>query len=453
MLNPEASSSASRGSSGPTLRIAFHVVEPFHHEVLDPVYNLLKDDFPCLLSADQREIVVFKPDVLLLSQLPFTFWREHLPDTRIVFLRHGFSSKNTGGKCMAGADYACVTSQWSRDQFINEGFVPRHEFWVTGFIPLDPLLSVISHQPGAPALAPHPLAKTSGPTLLYAPTHNPLLSSAPCFLEDWIAPLRAEVPNLRIIIKPHPVTAKNNPEWIAAWSRLAQHDPRVHLVTDTHSSIYTLLPHADVLFTDVSSVMFYFLALDRPIILFANPDHTRDPNFNDPTGPEWAWRDMARSISSPHELANAMREAIRHPDARADRRALYRERVFGTLLDGRAAERVAEHIRSLQTHNPVTASDDTEEWADLDHRHLVSLLRSLGDQVAILNREVSRLRCIESSLAVRFAIKTADRLERMPLLRNSLRKLISRFMNRSSPSTATNPPSIHAESESPNHEP
>jgi hypothetical protein len=104
---------------------------------------------------------------------------------------------------------------------------------------------------------------------------------------------------------------------------------------------------ADVLISDASSVPFYYLAFDRPIILINNPKRFDEPRFFDPDGPEWVWRDMATQIDDAAALPGALHRCIEHPEELAERRSFYRERIFGEFTDGRAAIRIARKLRAL----------------------------------------------------------------------------------------------------------
>lgn len=391
--------------------------------MLDPIHALLKDDFECLVSDDPRAIVNFRPRMLLLSQLPFDFWRATLPETSLVFVRHGFSNKNTGSRCMAGVDYGCVTSEWSRNDFLCQGAIPRRGFWVTGFIPMDGVMRRLSETGGR---------AHGAPTLLYAPTHNPLLSSANMLAPDWIGELCSTVRDLRVTIKPHPVTPRQNPEWMHCWREAAAALPqRVRLIEDTHSNLYDLLPEADVLLTDASSVMFYYLALDRPIVLVNNGRRTEDAHFYDADAPEWQWRDMGVEVNRGEDVIDAVRQSLANPREHAVQRATYRERVFGATLDGRAAERAAQRIRHVVSGAALDADASECDWNNLPApRELIDRLRQLGADCERLQQRSRTLAFMEQSLAVRLALKATGHLDEHPRLRDALHKAVGAFLPR-----------------------
>jgi hypothetical protein len=155
--------------------------------------------------------------------------------------------------------------------------------------------------------------------------------------------LRARVPEVNIVIKPHPVIGDWRPRWMATWSRLAAAHPGVHLVADTHADIVPYLLAGDILVSDASSVIFEFLALDRPIVLVTNPRHRADPAW-EPEDIVWRWRDVGREVHDVRELPAAVAEALAHPERRADRRRAYAAALFGDFTDGRNHARIAEHV-------------------------------------------------------------------------------------------------------------
>jgi CDP-glycerol glycerophosphotransferase (TagB/SpsB family) len=93
-------------------------------------------------------------------------------------------------------------------------------------------------------------------------------------------------------------------------------------------------------------VIFEYLALDRPIVLVTNPERRSVAHF-DPNGIEWRWRDVGTEVHDVAELPAAVSAALDNPAFRADRRAHYRQQLFGDYADGRAAERIAQKITEL----------------------------------------------------------------------------------------------------------
>jgi CDP-glycerol glycerophosphotransferase (TagB/SpsB family) len=101
------------------------------------------------------------------------------------------------------------------------------------------------------------------------------------------------------------------------------------------------------LVSDASGVIFQYLALDRPIVLIANPAAASDEARYDPDAIEWRWRDVGEEVADVKKLAAAVERALADPDAGAERRAEYRRLLFDDLTDGRAGQRIVEKVSTL----------------------------------------------------------------------------------------------------------
>lgn len=137
-----------------------------------------------------------------------------------------------------------------------------------------------------------------------------------------------------LIVNVHPVESPLIPQ-------LALAIPTARFVTP-RTDLYPVMRETSLLITDYSSVMFDYLLLDRPIVLF-RPDHqdytTRsrqlfDAKLDEHPGP------LATS-------AKALLDLLRQPDAQAGKfapvRAAMRQRLFDHT-DGRAGERFCELV-------------------------------------------------------------------------------------------------------------
>jgi len=163
------------------------------------------------------------------------------------------------------------------------------------------------------------------------------------------------------------------------WRRAVRRNHRAYLVEDTNSSVYEYFPLADLLLSDASSVMFYYLALDRPLILVSNPQREKDRLCHDPSDLEWQWRDMGIEISREEELPAAVLRCLEHPEEKRTQRALYRERVFGKYLDGLAARRIADRIRSLLLPRP-----EDKEMTEITWKRIAAFSRAKKSRRTIL---------------------------------------------------------------------
>jgi hypothetical protein len=385
-----------------SMRIAFHLLYDFHHAMLSPIYSLLKDEFPCLITKEVRLVISFKPKILVLADAHYHYFRDKLPGSIIIWVRHGFSDKNYVSYCIAGCDFACVSSNWVRDEYIRRGVQPRLGYWVTGFVPMDTVLS--RNKSFKKPVLPKTFSQGRA-TLLYAPTYNKYFSSAEVLGAQWIDTITHAMPEINIIIKPHPVIPRIFPRWMAMWRNAARRHKRALLIEDANTDVYGYMDSTDILLSDVSSVIFYFLAFDRPIILVNNPQRFKNRSAFNPSGPEWTWRDMGIQIDHVEELPDALEQSLLHPEEFSKQRALYRKRIFGNLLDGRAAERIADQIRALG--NPSTRD---KTW--------VSISWSAASTFGILNKKRSLLLRIRS-----FLRSLVWQLRRYPRILSVLKKV------------------------------
>ncbi len=383
-------------------RIGFHIFNDFYRPMLEPVHSILKDDFPCLITKNLNSIVSFKPRILLVADNRYYLYRSRLPGTIIIWVRHGFSSKNVLRSSIIGSDFTCVSSEWIRDEYIRRGWKPRLGYWITGFVAMDCVLNPNLRLNEVMLPADFSKGKT---TLLYAPTWNRFLNSVEILGDKWIDKIRKDLPDINIIIKPHPLIPRFFPRVMVMWRESARRNERTLLVEDYNSNVYEYLPLADILLSDASSVIFYFLALDRPIILVNNPLRFKDKEKFDPEGPEWAWRDLGIQINHVDELQNALIRSVEKPQEKAEERACYRDRIFGNLLDGRAAERIADRVRALVSPRP-----EDKEWVTVSWNSIASL-KPIGKKKAI----VGYVRSLLIPLALLF--------ERYPRLKYLLKRI------------------------------
>jgi len=322
------------------VQVAFYLSRTFHWPILRRTLALLSPRLSCLLSADPDEIYDHQPAMVVMADALAHTMRPHLHGAAIVNTRHGLISKNHAPFGARVSDYICVTSEAQMNEIITAGGAPRKGFWITGSLQMDPLFR--AERP------PPPFALEPGrPVILYAPTYNDHLSSAPMLGPGIVEALRGRGGDAAIVIKPHPITREHHRQWLDWWEAAAAAHPHVHLVRDPAADLMELMPWADVLVSDVSSAIFAYLALDRPLVLVTNPEHARDAAHYDPRGIEWRWRDVGEEVHRAADLAPAVARALADPAAHGDRRAAYRQRLFGDLTDGRAAERLAARILAL----------------------------------------------------------------------------------------------------------
>jgi CDP-glycerol glycerophosphotransferase (TagB/SpsB family) len=322
-------------------RVALHTNQRFHDAILRPLFEELAQRHRTIVTADARRLVEFDPDVVIVADAQSEPLRRMVPRAQFVFTRHGLISKNSPGRAAPMADYACITSEASKQWYIERGIAPRKGFWITGYVQADPLFR--------DAPLPLPFALPQGTkTVLYAPTFNDFLSSAPMLGPRTVALIRGARRDISIVIKPHPHICSQRAAWMDWWRKAAATEPGVFLVEDPAADLVPYLKAADLLVSDASSATMMYLALDRPIVLITNPDAGKDKERFDPNGPEWAWRDMGEEVFDISGLAAAVARGLDNPDERRERRLHYRRLLFGDLTDGHAVKRIAAQVTALE---------------------------------------------------------------------------------------------------------
>jgi hypothetical protein len=349
-LRAESTARTRPKRSGRAKRIAFHMNQQFHYAILRPLFELLCAEHDVLLSFEPRELPIFRPDVVIVCDAQAVNLRDFLPDAVSVNVLHGVSAgKNFVARGGMAADHVCVASdtiaEILRPHHDNQHDNQHDKIWVTGYLETDPLFRHAA--PPLPFQLDPSKLDPGRKTVLYAPTHNLGLSSLPLLQSRMAALIRGERDDLNIITKPHPQILENNPQWTAWFHDAERHDQHFHLVEDLGLTMAPLMLAADLIVSDASNCTFQFLALDRPIVQINNLNAEQAGDAYDPNSIEWRWRDVGEDISDASKLAAAVSRGLDNPDAGASRRAHYRKKIFGSLTDGRAAERIAERIVAL----------------------------------------------------------------------------------------------------------
>jgi hypothetical protein len=314
--------------------IAFYCRYPFHEAMVRRPFEICRDrlNLPAVMASGDEDLIEAAPGIIVTA--------DHVPDEtrqklaavpKIVFTRHGFSSKNYLGWILERCDIVCVSSQWVKSDLQKRYPNASPEYWVTGFTALDGMWARLQQR-----------NETKATTLLYAPSWNEGLTAheviGTSWAKDWLAG-----GNRRLLVKLHPHTDGAS---LRDWLKTAGSSPEQIELLNPDSDVYSIMPEADMLMTDISSTMFYWLALNRPVVL-VDPIADKDHPFFDPKGYEWTWRDMGHRAGNAQEVLRALADSELHPNRHARQRRLYRSRVFGQRFDGKASERLAAKIAEL----------------------------------------------------------------------------------------------------------
>ncbi len=344
-----AQESAHERKFGNRPKIAFHMNEGFHYAIMKPIFDVLKSHFDVIMTGDPEWIRSFGPSFVFVANKQAESLRAVIPKAKFVYTRHGLISKNFVYDAARSCDYVCVTSEVQQKQFVEEGGFDAEQVWLTGYAQMVPLFKKEKLPHG---LNLHPKRKK----VLYAPTYTAGLSSIPMLLPHINEGLMRNLGEIEFLIKLHPLVEKMHPVWFRRMRQISRQFDNIHLIENASTDIVPYLQIADILISDASSVMFQYLAMDRPIIAITNPERYATVEY-DPHGIEWRWRDMAVEIDDVSALPVALQICLENPELRADKRAQYRKELFGSVTDGRTGERVLEYLKKQL---PVSGPDDQE---------------------------------------------------------------------------------------------
>ena len=316
-------------------KIGFHLNETFHYHIMKPIFDALKDEYHCLMTADLMTLADFKPEVVFVANSQAKPISKYIPDACFIYTRHGLISKNFVFNAIQGCDYVCVSSSDQKREFVKRGGIPEDRVWITGYAQMDPLFQKATKDTGLQL-------DGKKPTILYAPTFTPGLSSIPA-MTKLMTDQPDQFDDMNVIMKLHPLAPEIYPKEVRALHQLCQNKENMHFVRARRENIVDYLAHADLLVSDVSSVVFQYLALDRPVVTINNPDRFKSPQY-DRDGLEWKWRDMGEEVDQMADLLPVINRALENPTAKQEIRSKYRDLLFGDVTDGQTGLRVKENL-------------------------------------------------------------------------------------------------------------
>jgi tetratricopeptide (TPR) repeat protein len=306
----------------------------------------------------------YKPDITFLADFSYQFV-EGLGT--LVNLGHGtickgwYFSKGHISRRENCADLICVPGEVHRRVLSEQVRIPIE---VTGMPKLDVIFrNIHPREYTLRSMGLDPLRRT----VLFAPTFNAELSIAPYVG----ARLRELVPpETNLIIKLHGAAPE---DWKAVFRRVA-------LSPNTYYSespdIAPAFAAADVLLTDVSSVIYEFLALDKPVVLFDSPTRREYANYRE-DDLENVFRDVGIRIGDAREIIDAIRRSLSAPPSPQIRQIA---RDFISIRDGFSARRVVDaairvHGETRPRGTIILRSDspNRERWQNIFANHYTVL--------------------------------------------------------------------------------
>lgn len=334
-LNAAAEMAVGQGNAP---RIGFHLFAPYHLDVLKPIFEAVGADAHRMMAIDIDPLVSFRPNIVVTAETHIPYLRRRLPEATFVYVRHGLIDKNALGPALRTADHICLPSEEMCEIVRANYGIQRAELWATGYAHMDSLFTGTTPWPSFRVEAGKKI-------ILYAPTWNAEYSSAFEFGNEIAELLIGERSDVVVVIKPHPNLAATNPELIAAWQSLARTRMDTY-VARADEDVMPYLAAADVLVSDVSSVAFAYLAVDRPIIFYTRAG-AKDSPLSRQDSVEWRWREVGQEVFDAEATRAAVNHALDRQDLLAERRAACRNELFGNLQDGGAAHRIATQLLAV----------------------------------------------------------------------------------------------------------
>lgn len=239
---------------------SFEILRPLQREILSQgsqvawfvagsdvnLSNFAADEVVLNSVAD---VISFNP---VASFVPGNIIPRFIPGIKVQVF-HGLEWKKKGHFVIRDCfDLYCTHGAATTTRF-NE-LANQHQFFdvkETGWPKLDNLFNTPKEQYFSNKL----------PTILFAPTFSPALTSAPFLYEEIAALVNDKKYNW--LIKFHP---KMDTKWLELYAQLSSENLKII----TSSNINSLLQSADIMVSDTSSVIGEFALLGKPVIAFNN---------------------------------------------------------------------------------------------------------------------------------------------------------------------------------------
>jgi CDP-glycerol glycerophosphotransferase (TagB/SpsB family) len=349
-------------------RYLFFVNQPYSYSILRPLQEQIRlrgDEAAWFVAGctaaplrpDElhlktvKEVMEFKADATFVpgDWVPYFF-----PGIKVEVF-HGMARNKRGHSSEDESDHYRIrgwfdlyctharkdTAKFQELAEIHQNFAVAH----TGWPKLDPLLAT-------PARGKRSRDSGELPVVFFASTFSRSVTAAPA-LVDKIAELSSNG-RWKFIVTLHP---KMDPVVVKQYRALAGSNLRF---VESDEDLLPILPQADVMLCDTSSIMFEFMFLDRPVVTY----RTKMP------GP------YLIDVSKVESLEDALEKALQYPqDLMAATRELCDD--LHSFKDGRSSERVLDAV---------------DDFIDNGHRKLKSKPLNLLRKFKVRRRLIRELR-------------------------------------------------------------
>ncbi|MFH1196288.1 MAG: glycoside hydrolase family 99-like domain-containing protein [bacterium] len=340
-----------------SLKILFYFYKNVHIPILSPIYYHLKQNYPDVKIAfgfmryapairagfTDDELIVLKnfgeqlyinpqeyePDITIIADSCYEFVQNC---GKVVHVGHGILSKGQYytdtdlARREESADLVCVPGEFHK-KIMNK--IITKPVVATGMAKLDGLFSENINRKWV-------LGKYKFPDdykyILFAPTFNDELSAIPYALDR----INEVIPDDKtfLLVKLHGSTKK---EYMEMYRQLFKKDARVIYIDEL--DITPFMAVADIMISDVSSAMMEFAALDKPLILFNNPDWKKYKYYN-PSDMEFKWRDIGIQVTNLEEMKKAVERSLVYPEEFKQKRKYYTDQILANKYSGNACAKI-----------------------------------------------------------------------------------------------------------------
>ncbi|MCL1826634.1 MAG: CDP-glycerol glycerophosphotransferase family protein [Candidatus Cloacimonetes bacterium] len=270
------------------------IYAPFHEQI----NKLLRENLPFMIETT-RDPWSWGPDITFMADFSYQYV-EGLG--KVVNIGHGtickgwFFSKNKISQRENCADLICVPGEIHKERLQSQ--VYKHII-VTGMPKLDDCFNnSLKKDELYLKFGLNPEQKT----VLLAPTFNDEFSILPYLQGIDLGKIFPEYINL--IVKLHGVTEDSVKQLFYS----LKSDTRNVYISDSYASAEVFYV-ADILVSDVSSVIYEFLALEKPVLLFDSPNQKTYINY-DESDLEWEFRDVGFRFDAVEKLPSLIFKAL-----------------------------------------------------------------------------------------------------------------------------------------------
>ncbi len=292
-------------------------------------------------SSKEKIILEYLPDWIIFGN--FTQRSEKIPmQVKFALIQHGVGPKSCYYTVSDGDFDVRFVEGTERLNKLKQMY-PQDKFLDVGFVKLDPIVNLSLAVPSLKALG----LDESKKTILYAP------SFFPCSIECLPLNFPEALSEFNIILKPHFFSLsrdkfKKQKQRLEHWAK----QENAYLVPIESTNILPYYCLADLMFSDASSTVFEFIALDKPIVWYQDYklswsykglfSYRLKKRMDFDLKDYFSIGAVADNFS---ELCNTIKAEIENPLGYQNSRKKYVEGLIGKV-DGKVKQRIVNYLEA-----------------------------------------------------------------------------------------------------------